>query len=1088
MALLMLLAVIWAFAWYGSTLVMTWSLLADLYRLLWRAYSVVTTPNEVLVEKLGLDIPPAPLITLEEISENEVQISWKYTEPSSSIQHHHVEVNGKVVGTTRKHDFGAVIYDLTPGTIYDIRVFCVSTGTFQTPSAALHVRTPGAAATPSPEGSSESNAKVKAIPARNNATLAPIPAPTMSRELSGGIPTIRRGTTGRRPSPANHNIDSQQDQASRGTDDEVDDDLAELSEKFQRVQHDIEAVELQIQEEEKEFEGTLKEQEARRDELKQSLKERDDASNDLRRQVHKMEAASRTAQSERTKKQRLLQEKETERRKRRDDIELWDKKTALMKQEVAGIETQKVAVESRAQSDLREIRKKIEEAQREVAMLEEDNKEKALQIKAMEEERKQVEVEDETDETREVDRLDRERDMRWAARFDGMQQHYSRLCQELSHITQQANIAEQQVSAAQAARANVVSFAPPPSFDPEAFRRGMRSVRRARHTSSHGSSISSPRGLLTGADAFPSAMAYTSVVNASPTTNLPAYFNPQNGMTLTMPSEIQTATADDIEPITSVPMSPRADMLLPADLLGDESADELPETVLAAEKNGPADTKTTPFPTMASPVVQDPTRRTETPSAGSSSGRSFSSPMQTSAPAVEADQKSSDSGRKPHDATETIEEEGDEAVKQSSKPKYMSMSSMFGLNRQRGKTLADQPPPLGSLKQGQSQSFPREVEEFDPSAQPRRRLSYGGNWAFPGTRGNGSSDDKEPELSRFASARRAFAFPTFGKSTGASAAYDPFAPRSGSLDPGFRGETSSPRPSSTYSFDKMHRVSQESTFRAWGDVKPALRNSPLVPDWASSFSRSHSRRPSFVHESTSNLSLPGNEAIIIEPDRKPTRPLQAPIGTRPASSQQASTPKLNPAAPSFTTLFSRRSEKSKEKTKTKDSKDKAADVETASPPESRKSKDTSSLAATISTLDSDTLDRTASGTSANLSVESTPVKAPNFISKITRKASSNKFGSWKEKGGGLFSRKDASAPNGENEDEQGSSEHLGKSLESTSTTPSGEEKKTSRTSLSSWNFMRKGKKGGKEDLTASEISESSERASETGEERDDDEP
>jgi hypothetical protein len=246
-----------------------------------------------------------------------------------------------------------------------------------------------------------------------------------------------------------------------------------------------------------------------------------------------------------------------------------------------------------------------------------------------------------------------------------------------------------------------------------------------------------------------------------------------------------------------------------------------------------------------------------------------------------------------------------------------------------------------------------------------------------------------------------------------------------------------------------------------------------------SFSRSHSRRPSIVHGSTSNLSLPVADEEVIEPDRKMSRPLQAPIGTRPASSQQQSTPKLNPAAPSFTTLFSRRSEKSKEKEKTKTS---------DSPPESRKSKDTSSIAATISTLDSENLDRVVS-TASN---DNTPVKPANsFITKITRKASSNKFGSWKEKSNSLFSRKEQTStptPNGENEDEAGSTEQLGKSLESTSSTPVGkeEEKKASRTSLSSWSFMRKNKtaKGAKEDLTASEISENSERASE-GEERED---
>jgi len=99
------------------------------------------------------------------------------------------------------------------------------------------------------------------------------------------------------------------------------------------------------------------------------------------------------------------------------------------------------------------------------------------------------------------------------------------------------------------------------------------------------------------------------------------------------------------------------------------------------------------------------------------------------------------------------------------------------------------------------------------------------------------------------------------------------------------------------------------------------------------------------------------------------------------------------------------------------------------------------------------------------------------MSKITRKASSNKFGSWKEKGGGIFSsRKDVSTPTGE-EETHDSTEQLGKSLETVSTTPSTEDKGKSRSSLGSWNFMRKNKKGGREDLTASEISETSERAS-----------
>ncbi|KIX02941.1 uncharacterized protein Z518_06491 [Rhinocladiella mackenziei CBS 650.93] len=1071
MALLMLLAVFWAFSW-----------------LVYRAYTVISTPNDILVDKLGLDIPPAPLIILEEISAHEVQITWKHAEPSASVQEYHVEVNGRVVGTTRKNEMGAIISNLVPGSIYDIRIFCVSAGTFQTPSAPLHVRLPNSSSPSSRGEASESVPTVRAIPVRNSQNFTPASAPIMSRESSGGQPVGRRGTAGRRPSPANHITDSPtaQDVGSRGTDDEVDGDLAELSRRFQKVQQDIEAIEAQIQEEDKEFENALKELEARRDQLKQSLKERDEASNDLRKQVHKAETASRTAQSEKTKKERLLQQRENQRRKRRDEIAKWEDQIASMKEEMAGIETQKAAIERRTQSELREIRKKIEEEQKEVAMLEEDNKEKALQIKALEEERKQLNVEDETDESREADRLDRERDMRWRARFEDLQQTYARLWSDLQLANQQVNYTREQITQLEARRANYMSFVPIAPLDMDAVRRGLRPVRRPRHTGSLGSSVSSPRGPFTGSEPFPAGLQYTSAANSSPTVAVQNYFNPQNGMTLAMPSEMPSSTGEEIEAISSIPMSPRADSLLPADLLGDESADELPKTT---EQKGAPDTGTCPFPKIGSPILQEDSRRTESPSVGSSSSRSFSSPLQTSTPAVESDEKSTNSGKKSDEKPE------DEVVQQSNKAKF---SSMFGLNRQRGKTLADQPPLLGSLKPGQSQSFPRNMDEFDPAIQPRRRLSYGGNWASPGMllRGNGTPEEREQEVSRFATARRAFQFPGFGKSAAASPNYDPFlTARSGSFDPGLRRGSSSPRPSSTYSFDKMPRPSAESQFRAWNADKPTIRNSPLAPDWGSfhSYSQSHSRRPSIVYGSTSNLSLPHNdkEVEVVEPDRKPSRPLQAPIGTRPASSQQASTPKLNPAAPSFTMLFGKRGEKTKDKdkdkdrTKSKESKDKPAEAEAASPPESRKSKDTSSVAATISTVDSETLDRTVSGTSAHLSLENTPVK-PTFISKITRKASSNKFGSWKDKGG-LFSRKDASTPNGENEEEQGSSEHLGKSLESTSTTPSAEEKKTSRTSLSNWNFMRKSKKGGKEDLTASEISESSERASETGEERDDDE-
>lgn len=66
----------------------------DLRRLLYRAWQVCQTPNDVLVEKLGLDIPPPPELTLEEITAREIRIAWKQPEFHNSIHKHIIQLNG----------------------------------------------------------------------------------------------------------------------------------------------------------------------------------------------------------------------------------------------------------------------------------------------------------------------------------------------------------------------------------------------------------------------------------------------------------------------------------------------------------------------------------------------------------------------------------------------------------------------------------------------------------------------------------------------------------------------------------------------------------------------------------------------------------------------------------------------------------------------------------------------------------------------------------------------------------------------------------------------------------------------------------
>jgi hypothetical protein len=905
----------------------------------------------------------------------------------------------------------------------------------------------------------------------------------------------RRGTTGKKPSPVNLGLETQPvaqgDESQRSSDEEIAGTLAQLSDRFQKVQQDNELVESQILEEEEEFETALRELECQRDDLKQKVKERDEQSSELRKQVHKLESESRAKQNERAKKERQLQQKENQNKRRRGEISTWEEQISTMKKEMSFVEKQQAAIEERTASEMRNLRKKIEDEQREVRLLEEENKEKALQIKTLEDERTRLNEEEETEESREADRLDRERDLFWQERQHNLVNTYSNICNAHNQALKQFEIARERLALYEnIRRANANSvYAPPPPLDLEAIRKGMR-PRRTRQRGSLTSSISSPMSNNPAIDAYSNPSFHQQTTSASPTFSAPTFFNLKNGMTLVTPGEEPVMTPEEADVLTGgAPMSPRADALLPSNLLGDESADDeaADETTLPGQ---PPATESRQMPFLSirpSSLIGDVQG---SPSPVSSSSQSFSSPRESLTNALDPDRRSLQSG---HISAEQPD------VAENPQSASRKLTTLFSFSRQRGKTLADGPPPLGSLKQGESQSFPRNFDSVDALAAQRRRRGYSGNWAFPMTNllpraSVGATGGKSSDPARLATSRGRFPnpFSGLGKSSASTPAYDPFATRSDSFDAsiggGLRGDALSSRPSSMYSFDNLPRPSTESQFHAWAlHDRSNLRGSPLAPDWSVSqtWSRSQSRQPSVQYGSTSNLSLGGRiDEDFLEPSRETQRPLQAPIGTRPTSSQRPLTPKLNPAAPSFTTqFFARRADKNKEKAKLKAGEKGTPELgpEDASPPDSHQSRDTQSLATNGSTAESrDSLERTASGQSGGIPVETTPSKE-NFIQKlITRKSSSGKFGSYK--GPFSFKKGEPSTPGELEEDGTAGDPQGAKNAEGTATTPMADKEerpKGSKSSLS-WSFMGRKRKGPKEDLAASEVSESSERASETG--------
>lgn len=563
-------------------------------------------------------------------------------------------------------------------------------------------------------------------------------------------------------------------------------------------------------------------------------------------------------------------------------------------------------------------------------------------------------------------------------------------------------------------------------------------------------------------------MNYNQASNNSPTfAPSTAFFNITNGMTFAGPQDRSESIPAETD-VSLPPMSPRADALLPSDLLGDEESTDLPEPITDPQFPvvGPAPTQLE-NPGSPSPVSSE-----------SRSAQFFASPHES---LRDLDM--------PHTTTEGISENESSHVQSASR----RLSGLFGFNRQRGKTLADGPL-LGSLKQGQSRSFPRNFDGMDPIGERRRRLSYNSNWANPmslfprsGTTNvtaDSSSDRIPSRKSAFANIFSSSKFGSNGSddilrrgSSGLSTGYNQFSPRHDPIDPSsilgtVRRGSLSPRPSSTFSFDK-HLPHPSTEPFGWPSGDLVGQRSSLAFDWASptTWSRAPSRRPSTQYGSSTHLPLGLGS---MEPDylqgpyEKQHRPLQAPIGTRPSSSPRPVTPKLNPAAPTFKTLFSKRSDKGKDKDSGNSlkSQDFEFNADESSPPASRRSKDSRALSYATESADSLEL-APSSSPSDNVNAKE------SFIQKITRKSSSSKFSlSWKDRAG-IFSKKNDSLQGDIDEDGNDGEVQLGKSMDSISSSTPSAEKSLPRSSRNF--FSRKPKK----DQNTGDFNE---KASETGDE------
>ncbi|KAJ5089369.1 hypothetical protein N7532_008053 [Penicillium argentinense] len=1021
-------------------------------------------PERYPSRETGSGHPTSPEVTLEEITAREIRLAWKQPDFHNSIHKHIIQVNNVKVGESKRAETAVEILNLVPGSVYHICVLSVSAANFQTPSAILHTQTKSLPLSRAQQDATASGPTIRASIPKSTIGLPAPSAPVMSREHSAGQLPGKRPSTGRKLSPATGTTDTM-----HGHSDELlknsaknkrDETLEQLADRLKCLQQENDNVEKQATEEEDEHIALLKDLEKQRDELKKRVKEKDEASGDLKKHVSKLESVNRSVQGEKSKRMRLLQQKEAERMKRKNDILRWQEKVARMTSDAAQIKEEQTRLEEDGQTRADEIRKKIAEEQADMKTIDDDIQDKGGKIKKLEDERQGLQGGD-TEDGKELDRIDNERARQWEVKLANLHARYATLVNIHAQAQQQYQEAQERLKWLTTQRPGSSGPFSLPALDLDMS--NTATIRPRRHRSSLTSNVSSPVNYPGVESAFPGGLNYNPPTTSSPT--FPPIFNINNGMTLPGLADPPEIMRSDMETSFNNPqMSPRADAFLPSDLLGDEESPEFPRPV-THPRFSTLDSSNNPLDGFghgpASPV-----------SSGSRPGSIFASPLETH------HRRDSDS------QAMQLSVAGEEPKSASRR-----LSGIFGF-RPRGKTLADEPPMLGTLKSGQSQSFPRNVDELDPIGSRSRRLSYSGNWAnamslFPRSNTSGvttdSSSDHVP--SRRAAFSNIFSSTKFAKSGAASrgnsdlsTGYNQFSPRHDPIDPssllgGVRRGSISPRPSSTFSFDNQNQLPHPSTDNrhfGWPSTdQTGHRNSPLGLDWASpsTWSRAPSRRPSIQYGSSGHLplGLTGEPDFVEDSHDRQLRPLQAPIGTRPSSSHRPITPKLNPAAPSFKGIFSsKKSDRGKDKVK-----DLGApfdlQLDDGSPDERRTSRDSRSLSH-FGGDSYESLERMPSGTSAdNASKES-------FIRKITRKGSSSKFSSWKDRSG-LFSKKGDSSQ-GDIDEDMANETQLGKSMDSTvSSVPSAD--RSTRSSLGF--FSRKSRRSDK-------ASETSERTDETGDE------
>ncbi|PKS12814.1 hypothetical protein jhhlp_001026 [Lomentospora prolificans] len=1060
---------------------------AELVRLLYRSFQTMRIPVGDLIDILKVDVPEAPDVSLAGIRSDAATLEWSRPPSSRPVQKYVIQVNGVNVGNSGPHDTAITVTGLKPAHFYNIRVIAVGSNNFQSGSSVIRLRTYGKDSKPrltngrlppSFIDQEQSRRRDDDQDPDSEPPKSPLPSIEATPAIDGSTsrdcgPTAvsnRRNTVSRRHSPSVASMDRPAPKDGGSSSTETQESLAELNEKFQRIRKEISDTVAQYEREEAEFK--VQEDQLRKDldQKRQALKEKESNTEQLRKRVNITGEQMRAAEKERAKKEQLLKDKKMKLQSAHDHIAKLETETESMRSKRDCFASKKAELDEFKSSKVADLDKDNSVLQEECSKLEAELKEKGKMLKELKLERQKLPGGDADERWRETDiQLKKE----WEARRKMLEQRILSEMQRRHDLTANVRMVHnliEQYRSHQSTLANpyiqgnqpAVEFVDP---SPQAHLKSHGS----RHSNSHPGSMLPPHTQLPLTEsAYVTASAFGSRASFVP--------GPFVDVSTTADSfgHDQEFSSAEITSLTAgAPLSPTATSLIPAGILGD---DDLPPSPSSEHVQSPFGR-----PISANLLDADP----QSPASSNRSLSLMSSPQSSSQhlpfppfPSEPGDRRSGGITSSPTAP----------AVQPS---RFTSLFSPFQRARGAGKATDELGPPLGTLKPGQSRSFPRQPDDWD--AANKRKTGLAGGLFSRNSVHVDSADSHSTNNSSFSSRRLI----PFGWAQGASGT-------------GVSRDPSSPRPASIASSDLARPSTDGGSI--WG--LPAESNLSKSRLWTSSDGRWHSRNPSrrpSLHGQPSaletSLASPEDEILddedLLNPEVSPSQ--VGVIGSRPPAANLISQ-RLNPKAPTFMAgLFRKEAKekvdakgKSKDKGKEKDKPSASGGYQSAdqnshlaaddSPSDSRKSRDTFSVHTQTSVSESReslNLDSTLSSTPSEPSMgpSSSIKEQDNVVKKLFRKGSSSRFNlsSRLGKDSSLFKKGPGSTTNsdknfsadrssvGDVDDIGDDAAMLGRSLDSVTSSPSlGPAKsrdKEKEGRMNAWRFsMKKKGKDAKESL------------------------